>query len=113
MRRRINAHETHKILWGKPQLKTPLSILSYKWKYIKITQSFSSQAIQLLVQSLTATHRQNRQHIFLPLVLQASYFLVQFLLGHQVVFCVILTSHTALTSEVTTQSGRSELLLHG
>ena len=30
IRRRINAHETQKILRGKPQLKTPLSVLSYK-----------------------------------------------------------------------------------
>ena len=91
-------------LWGKPQLITPLSVISYKWKYLRITQSFSSQAIHLSIQSLTAAHRQNRQHICLPSVLQASYFLVQFLLGPPTATCVILTSHTTLTSEIIPQS---------
>ena len=98
-------HMKHKrILLGKPQLNTPLSVLWYKWKYLRITQSFSSQAIQLLVQSLTTAHRQNRQHICLLLVLQSSYFLTQFLLGPLAATCVILTSHITLTSEITAQS---------
>ena len=91
-------HETQKNTLGKPQLKTPLSVLSYKWKYLRITQSFSSQAIQISVQSLTAAQRHNRQQICLPSVLQASYFLSQFLLGPPAATCVIITSHTALTS---------------
>ena len=107
------SHMKHiRILWGKPSLKTTLSVLSYKWKYLRITQSFSSHAIQLSIQSLIASHRQNRQHICLPSVLQASYFLVQFLLGPPAPTCVILTSHIALTSIVTMQPWRNEFLLH-
>jgi len=54
----VQSHMKHRrILWGKPQLKTPPSVLSYKWKYLRITQSFSSQAIQLLVQFLSAAYR--------------------------------------------------------
>ena len=106
-------HEHRRILWGKPQLKTLISVLSYKWKYIRITQSFSSQAIQLSVQSLNVAHRLNRHNICLPGVLQASYFLAQFLLGPPAATCVILTSHTTLTSEITAQSWRSWFLLHG
>ena len=74
-------HENKIILWGKPKLKTPISVLSYKWKYDCITQSFSSQAIHLSVQSLNDAHRLNRHNICLPPILQASYFLAQFLLG--------------------------------
>ena len=71
---------------------------------IRITQSFSSQAIHLSIQSLTIAHRHNRQHICLPSVLEASYFLVYFLLGPLATTYVILPSHIALTSVVTAQS---------
>ena len=88
---------------GKASDKNPISVLSYKWKYLWITQSFNSQAIQLSAQSLNATHRLNRHNIFLPLVLQASYFLARFLLGPLAATCVNspLTQLTKLRSNCT------------
>jgi len=56
-----------RILWGNPQVKTLLSVLSYNSKYIRIRKSFSSQAIHLRVQSLTTSYRENRKHICLLL----------------------------------------------
>ena len=65
---------------------------------LEITQSFSSQAIQLSVQSLNVAHRQNRQHLCLPSFLQASYFFVQFLLGSNAPTCV--NSHITHSSKL-------------
>ena len=50
-------HNTEEITWGKPQRKTAISVLSYKWKYVQITKRISSQAILLSLQSNNAAHR--------------------------------------------------------
>jgi len=87
-------HEHRRRLSGKPQPKTPISLLSYKWKYVQITQRISSQAIMLSIQSNNIAHRLNRHKICLPSTLQASYFLAQFLLGSNATTYVNSTHHT-------------------
>ncbi|WP_238336888.1 hypothetical protein, partial [Mannheimia haemolytica] len=68
-------HNTEEITQGKPQPKTPISVLSYKWKSIQVTKRISSQAILLSLQSNNTAHKLNRHNIFPPQALQASYFL--------------------------------------
>jgi len=82
-------HEHRRITWGKPQPKTPISVLSYKWKYVQVTKRINSQAILLSLQSNNTTHRLSKHKICLFLALQASYFLAQFFLGSNDATCVI------------------------
>ena len=88
MKNKSITREHRRILRRKPQLKTSISVLSYKWKYVWITQIFSSQAIQLSVNSYNTTDRLNIHNICLPSALQASYLLAQFLMGSNVSTCV-------------------------
>ena len=81
-------HNTEEITRGKPQPKTPIFVLSYKWKYVQVTKRISSQAILLSLQSNNTTHRQSKALTTFSSAFQASYFLAQFFLGSSASTCV-------------------------
>ena len=71
-------------------------VLSYKWKYVQITQSLSSKAIQLSVQSLYYSQIVKGFSQTFSSALQASYFLAQFVLGSNAATCVNWPHHTLI-----------------
>jgi len=87
-------HNIEEITQVKPQPKTPISVLSYKWKYIQVTKRINSPAIPLSLQSNNTAHRLSRQEIYVSSALQASYFLAQFFFGSSDATCVNWPHHS-------------------
>ena len=92
---------------GKASAKNPtICIIIQGGNTSRWYKTLALTASQILVQSSwMLTGKQGFSQTFSS-ALQASYFLAQFLLGPPAAACVILTSHTTLTSEITVQSWR-------